>query len=85
VSAAQRYETSHYAVSMNIGEHDLLPLVRRQGRDTLMISDGFSCRFQMKHGAGRWALHPAETILLAREARGATAVEDMETRYLEPG
>jgi FAD/FMN-containing dehydrogenase/Fe-S oxidoreductase len=85
VAGAFGYETSHYDVSMNIGEHDLLPLVRRQERETLMISDGFSCRFQMKHGAGRWALHPAEAILLAREMRGAAPVEDMETRYLEPG
>ncbi len=78
------YETNHYEVSMNIGEHDLLPLVRKQGRGTLMISDGFSCRYQMKHGAGRWAMHPAEAILLARQLRGDAPAEDAEQHYLEP-
>ncbi len=68
---------------MQIGEHDLLPLVRKQGQDTLMISDGFSCRYQMKHGAERWALHPAEVIALARQGHGDKPA-DAETRFVDP-
>lgn len=68
---------------MAIGEHDLLPLARKQGHDTLMISDGFSCRYQLKHGATRWPLHPAEVIALARQGRGEKPA-DTETRFLDP-
>jgi FAD/FMN-containing dehydrogenase/Fe-S oxidoreductase len=85
VAGAFGYETNHYDIAMNIGEHDLLPLVRKQGRETLMISDGFSCRYQMKHGAGRWAMHPAEVILMARQMQGRVPKEVPEDRYLEPG
>ena len=85
VAGAFGYEANHYDVAMNIGEHDLLPLVRKQGDDTLMISDGFSCRYQMKHGAGRWAMHPAEVILMARQMQGRVPREVPEDRYLEPG
>ena len=54
VAGAFGYETDHYAVSMNTGGHDLLPLVRKQGPNTLIISDGFSCWYRVKHGTRRW-------------------------------
>jgi hypothetical protein len=85
VAGAFGYEENHYDVAMKIGEHDLLPLVRKHGPETLMISDGFSCRFQMKHGAGRWAMHPAEVILMARQMQGRVPRDVPEARYLEPG
>lgn len=44
---------------------------RREDAETLIISDGFSCRYQMMHGADRWALHPAEVIQLAQRQSGA--------------
>jgi len=84
VAGAFGYEANHYDVSMAIGEHDLLPLVRKQGGDTLVISDGFSCRYQMQHGAGRWAMHPAEVLLMARQMRGELPRQVPERRYLEP-
>jgi len=84
VAGAFGYETDHYDVAMKIGEHDLLPLVRKQGADVLMISDGFSCRYQMKHGAGRWAMHPAEVVAMARETSGYVPEQVPEERYLEP-
>jgi hypothetical protein len=51
--------------------------------DTLVIADGFSCRQQIKDGAGRWAMHPAEVIALALAAPGAPPQEIPERRYLE--
>ncbi len=53
-------------------------------RDTLLISDGFSCRFQAQHGAGRWAMHPAEVLLMARQLAGNRPEPAPERRYLEP-
>ena len=50
---------------MQIGEQVLLPKVRKTSRDTLVIADDFSCRQQIRDGADRWAMHPAEVIALA--------------------
>jgi Fe-S oxidoreductase len=84
VAGAFGYEKEHYQVSMNIGEHDLLPLARKQPANTLLISDGFSCRYQLRHGAGRWAMHPAEVVLMARHLRGQLPDGAPEHRYTEP-
>jgi FAD/FMN-containing dehydrogenase/Fe-S oxidoreductase len=63
------YEAGHYDVSMACGERVLLPEARRASPGTLLVADGFSCRTQIEHGAGRKALHLAQVLALAR--RGA--------------
>jgi Fe-S oxidoreductase len=55
----------HYDVSMKAGERVLLPAVRAAASDTLIVSDGFSCRQQIAHATGRQALHLAQVIQLA--------------------
>jgi FAD/FMN-containing dehydrogenase/Fe-S oxidoreductase len=65
------YEPDHYEVSMACGERVLLPKVREASTETLIVSDGFSCRSQIEQGdTGRRGLHVAEVIKLARD-RGA--------------
>lgn len=59
------YESEHYDISMKIGERVLLPRVREAKPDTLIITDGFSCREQIMHGTRRKALHLAEVIQMA--------------------
>ena len=54
-----------YAVSQAIGERILLPAVRRVQQDTLIVSDGFSCREQIRQATGRHAIHLAEAMRLA--------------------
>jgi FAD/FMN-containing dehydrogenase/Fe-S oxidoreductase len=54
-----------YAVSQAIGERILLPAVRRAQQDTLIVSDGFSCREQILQATGRRAIHLAEAMRLA--------------------
>jgi FAD/FMN-containing dehydrogenase/Fe-S oxidoreductase len=51
-----------YAVSQAIGERVLLPAVRQAEPDTLIVSDGFSCREQIFQATGREALHLAEVL-----------------------
>ncbi len=51
-----------YAVSQAIGERVLLPAVRRAEPDTLIVSDGFSCREQIFQATGRQATHLAEVL-----------------------
>jgi FAD/FMN-containing dehydrogenase/Fe-S oxidoreductase len=58
------YEQPHYEVSIACGERVLFPAVRRAGDDTLLVSDGFSCRNQIEDGTGREALHLAQVLRL---------------------
>jgi FAD/FMN-containing dehydrogenase/Fe-S oxidoreductase len=56
------FEKEKYAVSQAIGERVLLPAVRRTGPETLIVSDGFSCREQILQATGRKAIHLAEVL-----------------------
>jgi FAD/FMN-containing dehydrogenase/Fe-S oxidoreductase len=61
-----------YEISMRVGEQTLLPAVRDAARDTLVITDGFSCRSQIEHGAdGRRSHHLAEVLALAYREGGS--------------
>jgi FAD/FMN-containing dehydrogenase/Fe-S oxidoreductase len=62
-----------YEVSMKAGERVLLPKVREAPAETLIVADGFSCRTQIEHGAGRHALHLAQVIQLALRQNGGAA------------
>jgi Fe-S oxidoreductase len=78
------FEAEHQALSMRIGELVLLPAVRKAPPEALIISDGFSCRHQIRDGTGRWAMHPAEVIALALESRRGLPPTHPERRYLDP-
>jgi FAD/FMN-containing dehydrogenase/Fe-S oxidoreductase len=59
MAGAFGYEARHYDVSMAMAELALLPAVRAAPPAALVIADGFSCRHQIRDGAGRDALHAA--------------------------
>ena len=59
------FEKDKYAVSQAVGERVLLPTVRQADPETILISDGFSCREQIFQATGRTAIHLAEVIHLA--------------------
>lgn len=65
MAGAFGYGADTYDVSMRMAELDLLPAVRASGPDTLLVADGFSCREQISHGAGRQALHVARVLQMA--------------------
>ncbi|MDQ3914473.1 MAG: FAD-binding oxidoreductase [Actinomycetota bacterium] len=52
----------HYDVSVKAGERVLLPTVRNAPNDTLIMSDGFSCRTQVEHFTERTTLHLAQVL-----------------------
>ena len=56
------YESEHFDVSMKVGELVLLPTVRKQPEDVLVVAPGTSCRHQIRDGARRRAYHPAEVL-----------------------
>jgi Fe-S oxidoreductase len=58
-------EGDPYRVSMSAGERVLLPAVRAEPEETLVVADGFSCRTQITAGTGRRALHSAQVLQMA--------------------
>jgi Fe-S oxidoreductase len=53
-----------------VGEQALLPRVRETDEETLLVTDGFSCREQIAQGTGRRALHLAEVLAEALARTG---------------
>jgi Fe-S oxidoreductase len=60
------FEQEKFEISQLIGERVLLPAVRAAAPDTVIVTDGFSCREQIFQATGRRALHMAELICPAR-------------------
>ena len=59
------FGADHYEVSLRVGERVLLPTVRDADDDTVIVTDGFSCREQIEQGTGRRPAHIAELLALA--------------------
>lgn len=75
------YEDHHYDISIKIGERVLLPKIREAGRDTLIVSDGFSCREQIMHATARHGMHLAEVIQMALHQ----PLPPRKNKYIEKG
>jgi FAD/FMN-containing dehydrogenase/Fe-S oxidoreductase len=74
------FEKEHYDLSMQIGERRLLPAARNAERDTLIISDGFSCKTQIEHATDRRALHIAQVIKMAMDHGSSDSTGDYPER-----
>lgn len=70
MAGAFGFEREKYEISKAIGERVLLPAVRRAAPETLIASDGFSCREQIAQLTGRKAYHLAEILKLAATQSG---------------
>ena len=73
----------HYEVSMKAGERILLPAVRDADKDALILTDGFSCRSQIKEATDRRALHLAQVIRMALRDGGGTPKDYPESEHFE--
>ncbi|MFG1641259.1 FAD-binding and (Fe-S)-binding domain-containing protein [Amycolatopsis sp. NPDC049252] len=56
------FERGHYDVSKAVAEDRMLPAIRAASPDTVVVSDGFSCRTQIAQESGRQAVHLAELL-----------------------
>ncbi|MEJ2124286.1 MAG: FAD-binding and (Fe-S)-binding domain-containing protein, partial [Alphaproteobacteria bacterium] len=63
------YDPETVELSLQMGELSLFPQIRKTGRDTLIIADGFGSRTQIQHGTGRTARHTAVLLKLALAAQ----------------
>ena len=67
MAGAFGFEREKFQISQAIGERALLPAVRAAAAETLIVSDGFSCREQIAQLTGRKALHLAEILRMAAD------------------
>jgi Fe-S oxidoreductase len=56
------FEKDKFEVSQKLGERVLLPAVRAAAPETILVSDGFSCREQIRQNSPRHAQHLAEVL-----------------------
>jgi Fe-S oxidoreductase len=56
------FERKKFSVSQTLGERVLLPAVRAATTETVVVSDGFSCREQIVQNTGKRAVHLAEVL-----------------------
>ncbi|HEY6702706.1 MAG TPA: FAD-linked oxidase C-terminal domain-containing protein [Xanthobacteraceae bacterium] len=68
MAGAFGYGADTIDVSLKMAELSLLPAVRRADSDTLVVADGTSCRYQIKDGSGREALHVARVLAMSLDA-----------------
>ena len=73
MAGAFGFEKDKFEISQAIGERVLLPAVRQQSSETLIVADGFSCREQIRQSTGRDALHLSEVLSLAMKQRNTAA------------
>ena len=57
------YQSENYEVSMKMAELSLLPRIRNENKNVIIIASGTSCRQQIIHGSGRSVLHPISLLL----------------------
>ncbi len=69
MAGAFGFEARHYDVSIKAAERVLLPAVRAADPDSLVITDGFSCREQIEQAGLGTPLHLSEVLAMAVEAR----------------
>jgi FAD/FMN-containing dehydrogenase/Fe-S oxidoreductase len=56
------YEKEHYNLSMQIGELDVFPAVRKASLEEIIAAPGTSCRHHIEEGTGRKVMHPIEVM-----------------------
>lgn len=74
----------HYEVSIKAGELKLLPAVREADKNTVIITDGFSCREQIEQETDRKGMHLAQVIQMAlHEQKGEKTGALPEKKYVD--
>jgi Fe-S oxidoreductase len=65
MAGAFGFDAHNYDVSVAVGERVLLPEVRKAEDETLVVTDGFSCREQVDQLTDRKPLHFSQVLQLA--------------------
>ena len=70
MAGAFGFEAEHYEASLKMAELALLPKVRDAEAGTILISNGVSCRHQIRDGAQRDSVHLARVLRTALAGSG---------------
>ncbi len=75
------FSSAHYEIAQRIGERELLPAMREAADDTLLVTNGFSCREQILQATGRGTLNLAEVLdrALSQQARRERSASGQHT------
>jgi Fe-S oxidoreductase len=79
------YEAEKYDVSIACAERALIPAIEEAGHETLIITNGFSCRGQINHLCERRPLHIAQVVQMAlrQGPEGPTSFRPEDVYYLQ--
>ncbi len=58
------FNPNHAGLSRDVAELALAPEIRKQPADTVILTNGFSCREQVKHTTGRATMHLAQVLAM---------------------
>ena len=67
------FNPEHVEISKAVGELVLLPAVRSADHETIILTNGFSCREQIEQETGRKVKHLAELLQMAHQAQAEKA------------
>jgi FAD/FMN-containing dehydrogenase/Fe-S oxidoreductase len=73
----------HYDVSIKCGERHLLPAVRQESNEAIVIANGFSCHEQIVQQTNRKPLHIAEVLQMAKQF-GTIRTREPKHQEVEP-
>jgi FAD/FMN-containing dehydrogenase/Fe-S oxidoreductase len=79
------FEKDHYDVSLKVGERILLPRIRETTEDTLIITNGFSCRQQIEQLTGKQPLHLAQVLLMSFQNQSSSILSKNTTLRMTQG
>ena len=86
MSGSFGFDPKHYDLSVKAAELSLLPALRACGPDTVVVSNGYSCREQIAQLGGRRATHIAELMADAIDAAAAGSASSAgRTQQQQPG
>src|SRR6266481_4234016 len=78
------FQKDKFEVSQAVAERVLLPAVRNAAHDTLIVTDGFSCREQILQGTGKPAMHLAEVLKMTLNRKDSSEARQVGSICRKP-
>ena len=72
------FNPEHIEISKAVGELVLLPAIRSSDQDTIILTNGFSCREQIEQETGRKVKHLAELLQMAHKAKSPNIMKSIQ-------
>jgi FAD/FMN-containing dehydrogenase/Fe-S oxidoreductase len=79
------FNPDHAGLSRDVAELVLVPEVRKQPSGAMIVTNGFSCREQVKHMTGRTAVHLAQVLAMGLPRRDEDTVHAPRSECSKPG